>query len=161
MIQYVGRGKLKNWQGALIIALAVAGVYALNFLFGLVSLLGVPEIALTVGLWAGAFAIAAWLFHRYALVYVYQVGTVKASVSRIYLKNPRLAEEFLLREIAFVGTPEEAKKRFPGTRVRKAVSVRETAERVAVVYRRSGEAKTLILQPNAEIYAALQNVAKR
>ena len=50
MIQYVGRGKLKNWQGALIIVLAVTGVYALNFLFGLVSLLGVPEIALTVGL---------------------------------------------------------------------------------------------------------------
>lgn len=161
MIQYVGRGKLKNWQGILIIALTVASVYALNFLFGLISLIGAPEIVLTAGFWAGAFAIAAWLFYRYALVYVYQVGTAKASVSRVYIKNPRLMEEFLLREIVFVGTLAEAKKRFPGARFRKAVSVRDTNAPIAAVYKRSGAVKGLILQPNAEICAALQNAVKK
>lgn len=159
--QTVGKNGLKSWQGLLVVLTVLISIYALNALFTFFTVLGLDYLIGSILFWGLGVGIAVFLFYRFAIVYQYDIGEVKLILSRVYIKNPRVMEEILTREIVFLGSPEEAKKRYPEASVRRALTHRAADPVQALVYVRGKTAKTILFEPNAEIREAIQTFVRK
>lgn len=153
----------------------VSGGKALLLVLGTAALLLVSDFVLTylmlkeilvssrvreiilVGIAAAAFF---YLFTHYSLASVYELDGVKLAFSRIYIKNPRLMEQVLLREMRYFGTPEEAEQTYTLHSTKRFTSDRCGFERKALVYERGGLYYRVIFCPNEEMEKAIRAVMK-
>ena len=154
------RGKLKPLIGLGSIALSVLSLFILDG--ALVWLYNQGRISATFANVAiGAYAIILFLLLLYflSLSCVYTLDEVKLTFSRVYLKNPRLAEQIMLREIVFFGSTEEAKK-YGYTRTQRFTARRGNLETRAIVYKREGKLRRILFSPNEEIAQTLKTAVK-
>lgn len=110
-----------------------------------------------VGIAATAFL---YLFTHYSLVSVYEMDGMKITFSRIYIKNPRLMEQVLLRELVYFGTPEEASARYQCESRKRFVSARCEQPEMQLVYKRGSLFYGIVFCPNEEIKSALITALK-
>ncbi len=159
--QLSGKNRLKPGYGLLLIVGLVAAVFAMNLLLGGFMALGLPFLYASILFWVFCVGLLALVFQRFGLVYRYDVDGVKLIISRIYLRNPRFYEQVLLREIVFVGSPEEARRRNPDAGVKRAYAHRDKNGPVtAVTLRRDGTSKTLLLRLDGDAAEFLKNAVK-
>ena len=159
--QIVGKNGLKGWQGLLVVLVVLVSIYALNAVFTFFTVLGLDYLIGSILFWGFGVGIAVFLFYRFAIVYRYDIGEVKLVLSRVYIKNPRVMEEILTREIVFLGTPEEAKKRYPDASVRRALTHRAADPVRALVYVRGKSPRVILFEPNAEMCEAIQAFVRK
>lgn len=159
--QLSGKNRLKPGYGLLLIVGLVAAVFAMNLLLGGFMALGLPFLYASILFWVFCIALLMLVFQRFGLVYRYDIDGVKLIISRIYLRNPRFYEQVLLREIVFVGSPEEARRRNPDASVKRAYAHRDKNGSVtAVTLRRDGASKTLLLRLDGDAAELLKNAVK-
>ena len=159
--QIVGKNGLKSWQGLLVVLAVLVSMYALNALFTFFTVLGLDYLIGSILFWGFGVGIAVFLFYRFGIVYQYDIGEVKLVLSRVYIKNPRVMEEILTREIAFLGSPEEARKRYPSAGVRRALTHRAQDSVCALVYVRGNTPRIVLWEPNAEMREAVLAFARK
>ena len=159
--QTVGKGFLKGWQGILIVLGVLLYIYVLNVILMYFTTLGLNFLIGSILFWVFGVGLAVYLFYRFSLLFEYDLGDAKLVVSRIYIKNPRVMLEILTREMTFVGTPEEAAKRYPQASVQRALTRRSPDPVTALVYMRGKSPRTLLIEPNAEMRAALMELTKK
>ena len=148
-----GKNRLKPGYGVLLILGLVAAVFLMNLLLGGFMALGLPFTCASILFWVFCVALLGLVFQHFGLVYRYDIDGVKLIVSRIYLRNPRFYEQVLLREIVFVGSEEEARRRNPARRDKDGPVT-------AVTFRKDGESKTLLLRLDDEAAEFLKNAVK-
>lgn len=149
-----GKNRLKPGYGVLLILAMVATVFLMNLLLGGFMALGLPFLYASILFWVFCVGLLG-------LVYRYDIDGVKLIISRIYLRNPRFYEQVLLREIVFVGTPEEARRRNPDASEKRAYARRDkNGPLTAVTIRRDGASKTLLLRLDDESATFLKNAVK-
>ena len=158
MITQTTRGRVKPAWALMAIAGSVLGLYALDALLALVVKRGLlSTLAASVVLWAAAILLFLGLFWRFCLCCVYQLDGVKLCLHRVYVKNPRLIETVLLREVVYFGSPAGA-KRYGSVFPARFTSRYSGFPPPALVYRREGKYKTLLFDPNEEIKARLREL---
>lgn len=156
-----GKNRLKPGYGVLLILAMVATVFLMNLLLGGFMALGLPFLYASILFWVFCVGLLGLVFQRFGLVYRYDIDGVKLIISRIYLRNPRFYEQVLLREIVFVGTPEEAHRRNPDASEKHAYARRDkNGPLTAVTIRRDGASKTLLLRLDDESATFLKNAVK-
>ncbi len=159
--QFSGKNRLKPGYGVLLILALVAAVFLMNLLLGGFMAVGLPFTYASILFWVFCVALLVLVFQRFGLVYRYDIDGVKMIISRIYLRNPRFYEQVLLREIVFVGSEEEARRRNPDASVKRAYAHRDRNGPVtAVTLRKDGEGKTFLLRLNDEAAEFLKNAVK-
>lgn len=159
--QIVGKNALKGWQGLLVILAVLVSIYALNALFTFFTVLGLDYLIGSILFWVSGVGIAVFLFYRFAIVYQYDMGEVKLVLSRVYIKNPRVMEEILTREIVFLGSLEDARKRYPNAGVRRALTRRAGDSACALVYVRGKVPHIILWSPNAELRGAVESLFRK
>ena len=159
--QTVGKGGTKSWVGFFVAIGVVLLFYGFNLLLTYFVNLGLNLLVASIIFWGLGIAVASALFYRFAIIYKFELGEVKFTVSRIYLHNPRMMLEILTREIVFLGTPEEAKARWPEARISRAVSHRASDPIAALVYIRGKDARMLLFEPNEDMKGALLRFIQR
>ena len=156
-----GKNRLKPGYGVLLILAMVATVFLMNLLLGGFMALGLPFLYASILFWVFCVGLLGLVFQRFGLVYRYDIDGVKLIISRIYLRNPRFYEQVLLREIVFVGTPEEARRRNPDASEKRAYARRDkNGPLTAATIRRDGASKTLLLRLDDESATFLKNAVK-
>ena len=154
------KGKLKPLIGFGSVILSVGSLFLLDG--ALVWLHGLGKLSAT---WANiliaAYALILFVLLLYflSLSCVYMLDGMKISFSRVYIKNPRLAEEIMLREIEFFGT-KEASQDYSFSRTQRFTARRGSLPTMALIYRREGKARRILFSPNEEISAALRESIK-
>lgn len=154
------KGKLKPLIGFAVIALSVVSLFILDGV--LVWLHGRGSISSTAAnLTIAAYALGLFmiLLYCFSLSCVYALDGVKLTFSRVYIKNPRLSEQIMLREILFFGSVEDA-KRYEHTRTQRFIAKRSGLPTRALLYRRDGKIRRILFSPNEEISKALTDTLK-
>ena len=160
MKQTVEHKRLRAWQGVLLIAGLVAALIGLDYLCARVLPRVIGVLPASILFWVLGGAIALWMLHVYVVKYVYELNPDVLRLNRSYGKRPRHIEDIYLRQIVFVGTPEEAKRRHP--RARRVSAVRKGAELpvTAVVYKSSDGERVALIQANAELKQKLEETVR-
>ena len=154
------KGKLKPLISFIVIALSVLSLFILDG--ALVWLHGRGSISSTAAnLIIAAYALGLFLtlLYCFSLSCVYALDGVKITFSRVYIKNPRLTEQIMLREILFFGPVEDA-KRYEHTRTQRFTARRGGLPTRALLYRRDGKIRRILFSPNEEISKALTDTLK-
>ncbi len=161
LTRFSGKNRMKPGYGVLLILGLVAAVFFMNLLLGGLLAVGLPFVYASILFWVFCVALLGLVFQRFGLVYRYDIDGVKLIISRIYLRNPRFYEQVLLREIAYVGSAEEARRRNPDASVKRAYARRDKDGPVtAVTLRKDGASKTLLLRLDDEAAEFLKNAVK-
>lgn len=156
MITQTTRGRVKPALALMIIALSVLFLYAMDALLALCVRKGLfSTLAASIVLWASAIVLFLGLFWRFCLSCVYQLDGVKLCLHRVYVKNPRLLETVLLREVVYFGSPAGA-KRYGSVFPARFTSRYSGYPAQALVFKREGKYKTLLFDPNDELKARLR-----
>lgn len=159
--QQIGKEGLSSVLGLAVIVVSLIILLAASFFFRYLSSLGVAPLITSTGFWLVGGIVAAYVFHRYVISYVYTLDGVKLIVERVFSRKPRFMQQILLREIVFIGPLETAKEKYRIEAKQKAVRKQEKIEENAIVYKRDGEMRALIIQPNAELLEALKELTKK
>lgn len=158
--QIVGQNEVSAKNGIIIVLASLLCLYLDSMLVSLLSRMGLPPLFTSIVFWGLGGTIAAIVYYRFVIRYLYTVDGVKMTVERVYHKKPRPLEEMMLRDILFVGAPETATKKYGNIKALRAVRTTNPNPPVAVVYKRAGEKRLLLFQPNKEILAALDKKAE-
>ncbi len=160
MKQIVERKKLGALQGIALILGLVAVLVILNFLCGafLARWIGYNPASLVFWILGGG--IALWMLHVFIVKYVYELTDDVLRLNRSYGKRPRHIVDIYLRQIAFVGDPAEARRRYPHARKTSATRGGVDLPIVAVVYRTADGEDMALIQANPELRAKLEGCAK-
>ncbi len=154
--QLVGQKEVSGKTGILVVVLSLAAVYLDALLVNLLISVGLPALVTDIVFWGIGGLIAVIVYYNFVIRYLYTVDGVKLTVERVYHKKPRLMTEIMKREILFVGTQEEAVKRYGKLKTHKAIRKTNINKPVAIVYKRAGEKQMLMIQPNEEILEAIK-----
>lgn len=160
MKQTIGNKKLGNIAGLLVVIGLVALLILVNFASSLflAPLIGYNPAALVFWIIGG---IIAFIVLRVFISRIqYEMDEDVLVISRIYGKKARPIENIFLRQLVFVGTPEEAEKRNPKLAKVKALHSRCKLPVTAVVYKTSTRPRMALLQLNDEMKAALMEQLK-
>lgn len=149
--QTVGPERVSALDGIKLIALIVACLLLGSFAGNALLYIGLPNIVGTIAFFGLGVALAAWVFFKYAVSYLYTLDGVKLTVERVYGRYPRFFAQVLKREIVFLGAEADAREKYPGARATRAYKRDSVIEAQALVYRREGEYHMLLLKPNQEI----------
>lgn len=160
MNQTNGHKKMGNIAGLLLVIGLVVLLILMNFAstLWLAPVIGYNPAALVFWIIGG---VIAFIVLRYFIArIVYEVREDVLIISRFYGKKERLIENIYLRQLLFVGSREEAEKRYP-----KAIRVKATHPAcrlpvTAVVYNTSDKRRMALLQLNDEMKAALMERVK-
>ena len=161
MTQLIGNKEVSAKTGLTVVIASFVSLLLLSKFFSLLSSMGVSPLVTSTGFWLSGGSIAVFVFNRFVIRYLYSADGVKFQVDRVFSKRPRFMEQVLLREFVFVGSLDAAKKKYPGLKVKKAVRKTNPIVPVCAVYKRSGETKGLLLQPNEELLKILQEACKK
>ena len=149
--QTTGKGILKPKQGILLVIVLALAVFAVNALLEWLVALGLNSTVGTVLLWAFTIGLFLFALHRYSLVDIYTVDGVKLTIYRVYIKNPRFAEEIILHEAVFFGDPEQAARKYRISGTKRYGSSRDKYKYQSLVYKRDKKYKQLLFTPNEEV----------
>ena len=160
MKQIVEHRRLGAAQGVLLIAVLVAALIGLDYLSAQVLPRWIGARPASLMFWVLGGVVALWVLHEFIVKYVYELSGDILRLSRSYGKRPRHIEDIYLRQIVFVGDPQEAKQRHPKAR-RVSAKRREKALPVtAVVYKKAEGEGVALIQANEELRARLEACAR-
>ena len=148
--------KLKPALTLLLVFGSVISVYIVNIILTLC--VNKSLISFNVGsvlLWAYVVILFLLIFTRFCLISVYELDGVKLCFSRIYIKNPRLMEAIMLREVVFFGSPIDAKQKYEISGTKRFTSRRSPYAVQSLVYKREKEYKQILFCPDEKICEAI------
>lgn len=155
MKQIVAHKKLGALQGILI----VLGLFALLLFINYVAIELLARLlgytAATFGFWILGGLVAWQVLRIYIVSFVYWLDEDVLRLSRKYGKRERFIEDVYLNNLLFVGSPEEAKKRYPDAKKVSAVHAGTKDVVTAVVYQTSGGLRVARIQANDALKARL------
>ena len=154
------KGKLKPLIGFGSILLSVLSLFVLDGV--LVWLNGKGALSATAAnVIIGGYALALFIVLLWflSLSCVYKLDTMKLTFSRVYIKNPRLSEQIMLREILFFGSVEDS-KRYDYNRTQRFTARRGNLPTRAIVFRREGKLRRILFSPNEEMTEQLSTAVK-
>lgn len=160
MKQIVGHKRLNTISGLALIFGMVAALIMINYFVIDQIAARVGATAASIGFWVIG-GLLAWLVLRVFIVtYSYEIGGGVLRLCRHYGKRERFIEDIYLNRIEFVGTPEEAKERFPNAKTVSAVHGSEKLPVTAVVYKTADGLRIARLQANDELKRMLVEQVK-
>ena len=155
MKQIVEHKKLSTLHGLLLVAGLMLILILMNYLvLGLLATY-IGNGASSIAFWVLGGLIAWAVLRVYIVKYSYLMDDDVLQLNRAYGKRERHLDNIYLHQLAFVGTPEEAKKRYPNARLLKATHVKGEYPILAVAYKASDGHRIALIQPNNEIKSAL------
>jgi len=155
MKQIVAHKKIGVLQGILLVLGLVVLLVLINYVA--IELLAryLGYTAASLGFWILGGFVAWQVLRIYITSFVYDLDTDVLRLSRKYGKRERFIDDIYLNNLLFVGSPEDAKKRYPQARKVSAVQAGTKAPVTAVVYQTSSGIRIALLQANAELKAKL------
>ena len=155
MKQIVAHKKLSALQGVLIVLGLVVLLLLINYVAieFLVRLLGYS--AATFGFWILGGLVAWQVLRVYIVSFIYDMDEDVLRLSRSYGKRERYIEDIYLNRLLYVGSFEEAKKRYPQAKRVSAVHAGAKDSVTAVVYQTSSDIRIARIQANSELRAML------
>ncbi len=159
--QIVGKQSISPLKGILIVLVCLVLMFTASILFNALYALGVSTLVSSIGFWLTGGGIAAFVFHRYVITYVYTLDGVKLVIERIFSRKPRFMQQILLREIVYIGEWAQVKEKYKDASKQRAIRKQCAYPETAVVYRRAGETHVMILQPEPEFLEALKSSIKK
>lgn len=156
MKQTVAHKKIGNLHGILLVlglfvVLALLNYVVLGFLATYIG-----NAASSLAFWVLGGLIAWGVLRIYIVKYSYELGDEVLRLTRAYGKRERHIDDIYLNNLVFLGTPEEAGKRFPNARRVKAVHARGEYPVVALGYKASDGHRIALIQANDELKNALR-----
>ena len=156
MKQIVEHKKLGVLHGLLLVAFLLVILVLMNYLvLGLLATY-IGNGASSIAFWVLGGLIAWAVLRIYVVKYFYLMNDDVLQLNRAYGKRERHIDNIYLSSLAFVGAPEEAKKRYPNAARINATHIKGEYPTVAVAYKTSGGHRIALIQPNDEIKSALQ-----
>ena len=155
MKQIVAHKKLSALHGFLLVLGILAVLLVMNNLVLGVLTRAVGFTVANVTFWLVGALMALWVLRVYVVKYIYELGPDVLRLNRAYGKRERHIEDVYLSQLVFVGSPEEAKKRWPEAKRVRAVHARGEEAVTAVVYRTASGVRTALLQANPALKAKL------
>lgn len=160
MKQIVAHKKIGTLHGLLLVAALFVVLVLLNYMvLGILSTY-IGNGASSIAFWVLGGLIAWAILRIYVVKYSYELGDEVLRINRSYGKRERHIEDIYLRQLLFLGTPEEAKKRFPNAQKLRAVHTKGENPVAALVYRASDGQHVALFQPNDELKNALRTRIK-
>lgn len=159
--QLVGDKEISAKSGITVVVFSFLSIFLLSWLFSLLSSMGVAPLITSTLFWLSGGTIAVIVFHRYVIRYLYTLDGVKLVVERVFSKKPRFMEQILIREIVYIGKKEDASKKYAEVKFRKAFRKTNPIVPTAVIYKRSGETRGILIQANEEMLNALSEAMKK
>lgn len=153
--QLVGYKEVSGKTGVVVVVSSVASLYLISALSELLIKIGVSSLIASIIFYCLAGAVAALVYYRFAIRYIYSADGVKLVIERVYHKKPRLMEQIMLRDILFIGTLEKAEKKYGKIKTHRAVRKTNPNPETAIVFKRAGEKQMLIFQPDEDILKAI------
>lgn len=161
MKQTVGHPRLKPLAGFGLVLGLVAALVLINYLVIDFLAARVGATAASIAFWVIG-GLLAWLVLRvYIVTYSYEVGANTLRLCRHYGKRERFIEDVYLNQIRFVGTPEEAKAKFPKAKTVSAVHGREKLSVTAIAYQTADGMRIARIQANDEMKKLLVAQVKK
>ena len=168
MKQSIGHKKLNPLQGILLIVCLMAIMFLVNYLA--IDLFGVwfSRISERAGGLAGL--IAFWVIGGFIALQVLRVYVARISytltedllrMSRFYGKRERHIEDVYLSQLLFVGSPEDARKRYGKLNCDKALHPSCKLPATALVYRNASGTRVALIQADEDMKAALTKRMKK
>ncbi len=161
MKQTVAHPNLRPWQGILIILLLVAVLISVNYLLGLYVQRLVGYTAASIAFWVIGGAIAWFTFRRFVAAYTYDLSEDVLRLNRAYGKRERHICDIYMTRMLFVGTRDEAQKRYSNTKTVRAMRGCDQLPVTAIVYDAADGRHTALIQANDELRAELIRRLKR
>lgn len=168
MKQSIGHKKLNPLQGLLLIVGLLAILFLVNYLA--IDLFGVwfSRISQRAGSLAGLIAfwgIGGFIALQVLRVYVARIDYTMTEdllrMSRFYGKRERHIEDVYLNQLLFVGTLEDAQKRYGKLRCTRATHPSCKLGRTALVYKNSVGTRMALIQADDALKAALTQRMKK
>ncbi len=157
MKQIVEHRKLSKIQGVGLVLGLLAVLVILNYLSGtlLARLIGNNPAALVFWLLG---ALVAWQVLRiYVVRYSYELNDTLLRMNRSYGKRERHIEDIYLNQLLFVGSPQEAKKRFPNARKLRVLHAGTKQSVTAVAYKSTTGVRVALIQANEALKNRLRD----
>lgn len=155
MKQIVAHKKLRPWQGLLLIAAVIAALLLINLLLGAFMQRLIGYTAASIAFWVIGAAIAYWVFRRYVAAYAYELSADVLRLSRSYGKRERFICDIYLNRAVFVGSVEDARKKFGKTPTVRALRACDHLPVTAVVFDGADGRRTALIQADEALKAAL------
>lgn len=151
MKQIVAHKKIGSMQGILLVLALIAALVLLNYLvLGLLATY-IGNGASSLAFWVLGGLLAWGVLHIYVVKYSYELGEDVLRINRAYGKRERHIDDIYLNNLIFLGSPEEAKKRWPNARRVKAVHTKGENATMALVYKSADGRRVVLFQPNDEL----------
>lgn len=161
MKQIVAHEKLSPIHGILLVFGLVVVLILLNYLVIDVLAVTIGYTAACVAFWVIGGLIALQLLRVYVVKFSYELNADVLRLNRSYGKRQRHIEDIYLSQLAFVGAPEEAKRRWPDAKRVRAVHAKGKLPITAVVYKTASGIRVALIQANEELKAQLVARLKR
>ena len=155
MKQTVAHKKLGNLQGLLLILGLLLVLVFFNYIFSVYVAKLVGYNFANVLFWVLGGVIAWQLLRTYIAFFIYEMDDDVLRITRKYGRKERLVEDIYLSRLLYVGSAEEAKKRYPQAKRISAAQPGVKAAVTAVAYQSSAGARIALLQANDEIRETL------
>ena len=121
MKQIVEHKKIGVLHGILLVVGLIAVLMLLNYLVLGYLAVHIGNNASSLAFWVLGGLIAWAVLRIYIVKYSYELDDDVLRLNRAYGKRERHIEDIYLNRLLFMGTPDEAKKKFPNARRVKAV----------------------------------------
>ena len=168
MKQSIGHKKLNPLQGLLLIVCLLAILFLVNYLA--IDLFGAwfSRISERAGGLAGL--IAFWVIGGFIALQVLRVYVARVSYTlgedvlrlcRMYGKRERHIADVYLSQLLFVGSPEDARKRYGKLNCDKALHPSCKLPATALVYRNASGTRVALIQADEDMKAALTKRMKK
>ena len=161
MKQIIAHKKIGPVQGILLVlALVIILVLANYLVIGyLAAYLG--NAAANIAFWIIGVLLAWQVLRLDIATFAYEMDDDVLRLSRRYGRKERIIEDIYLSRLLFVGSPEEAKKRYPQAKKLNAVHPGTKDAVTAVVYQNSIGTQIALTQLNDEFKAKLVEVVRK
>lgn len=155
MKQTVAHKKLSTLHGLALVAGLIAALILLNYVVLGVLAAHIGNKASSIAFWVLGCLIAWVVLNVYVLKYSYELGDDVLQLTRSYGKRERFIENIYLRQLVFMGKPEEAQKRWPNARKVRALHLKGENLTIALVYKASDGHRIALIQANDALKAEL------
>ncbi len=164
MRQRLANPKLKWWQGILlilgIVTILLAGQFAAAAYTYLSGFENAPLQA-SIVFWILGAVLALGIVRNFIMEYEYTLEGLTLRIDRIYGgMRPRMATQIITRKITFVGSPEDAQKKYTGAHPSNYTRARADIEVLVVAYEDDKGIRLANMQPDEALRARLFEIAK-
>lgn len=161
MKQIVAHKKLGALQGILIVLGLVALLLFINYVAIALLARFLGYTAATLGFWILGGLVAWQVLRVYIVSFVYWLDEDVLRLSRKYGRRERFIEDIYLNNLLYIGSFEDAKKRYPQAKKISAVHAGTKDPITAVVFSTSSDTRIARIQASDELKAKLVARMKR